>query len=308
MEPKQFDLDAGLPNVLLVGNGILCSLAKLNDTENHRWFESVMNLSEEPLTETKKVRLENIPYSVLATIVASTDDKKRNEAYSKEFKTLPITDYTLLKDLVSLGFDSILTTNYTYEIENCFNPSFSSMKNKSPYVGQIARKSAGGKIDSKYLLHTFNQFENSPPIWHIHGEERRKSSIVLTHDEYARLIYKLIEENKMNKNKYVEYKKEVRYKSWLDYFLMSNLYIVGLGMDFSEFDLWWILNRRLRENQQTGKITYFKSIYDNSNISNALSQLGICVEEFGIEAYDRNSYYIEFYREVTNYIKNDMKS
>ena len=101
---------------------------------------------------------------------------------------------------------------------------------------------------------------------------------------------------------------EVKYKSWLDYFLMSNLYIVGLGMDFSEFDLWWILNRRMRENQKSGKITYFKTIYDDNNIVNALSHLNINVQEIDVaEAYDITSFYIKFYKQVTEYIKKNIE-
>ena len=35
-------------------------------------------------------------------------------------------------------------------------------------------------------------------------------------------------------------------KSWIDHFFFSNVHILGLGLDFSEIDLWWILDRRKR--------------------------------------------------------------
>ena len=34
---------------------------------------------------------------------------------------------------------------------------------------------------------------------------------------------------------------------WLDSFVLGNVNILGLGMDFSELDLWWLLNRKKRE-------------------------------------------------------------
>lgn len=307
VEPKQFDLNNAYPNVLLVGNGVLRGLAAMNNVTCRSWPESLLNLSTNPLTEVEKEGLKAVPYSVQATVIAPTVDRERKDKYIKEFETLTIKDRSLLADLVSLKFDSILTTNYTYEIEDCFHPKFSTIKNKSAFVGQIERRSIKEKTDSKYLLHTFNQFKNSPPIWHIHGEKRRKSSIILTHDEYARLVCELIEENKINRNKYVDFENEVKYKSWLDYFLMSNLYIVGFGMDFSEFDIWWMLNRRKRENQRKGEITYFKTIYDDSRIINALCRLDVNIQEFNIKAYDRTTYYIEFYKRVTDYINNKLK-
>lgn len=310
VESKKYNVSKTLPNVLLIGNGVLQSLAEINGIKTRNWSESLIKLSDEPMTEAQKEKLKGIPYSVKATIVASAKDTNRNKKYEEVFKTLKVKDYSLLNDLVSIGFDSILTTNYTYEIENCFLHKFSDIKvkDKKKYACQIKRKSLKGKTDPKYLIHTYNQVNESPPVWHIHGEERRKSSIVLTHDEYARLLQKLLEENKVNKNKYVEYENEVKYKSWLDYFLMSNLYIVGLGMDFSEFDLWWILNRRMRENQKSGKITYFKTIYDDNNIVNALSHLNINVQEIDVaEAYDITSYYIKFYKQVTEYIKKNIE-
>lgn len=216
----------------------------------------MIRLAEEshrqPLSEFSK----QIPYALLATLVAAPEDDARHTQYARVFPTLCCADTTLLYNLVNAGFDAILTTNYTYEIENCFKPDYSALKNKAAYAFEVERQ--GDTIgDAKYLLHTYNQLADGPPIWHIHGEARRKSSIILTHDEYARLIHKLVEENKRNRNKFVEFETEVRYSSWLDYFLMSNLYIVGLGMDFSEFDLWWILNRRKREKARVGQIKLF---------------------------------------------------
>jgi hypothetical protein len=36
------------------------------------------------------------------------------------------------------------------------------------------------------------------------------------------------------------------YTSWIDLFFSHNIHIIGLGLDFSEIDLWWLLNKRAR--------------------------------------------------------------
>ena len=301
--PQEFNITQRVPNVLLVGNGILRSCAEINLLDCKSWDNHLYNLSQKQLSEKDKADIKDVPYSLKATLLAPTDDVNRHTEYGVQFKTLELSDKSLLNNLVSLGFDAILTTNYTYEIENCFKDGFNQLKDKSKYVKKISRSSLKN-IDTKYLLHTFNQFDNSPPIWHIHGEERRKSSIVLTHDEYSRLIHKLVDENIINQNKYINYQTEIKYKSWLDYLLISNMYIVGLGMDFSEFDLWWILNRRMREKAKLGKIMFFESSRMNESIKNALKALGVDVIQFSdIKEND----YISLYKEATKYIKKNLK-
>ena len=94
-------------------------------------------------------------------------------------------------------------------------------------------------------------------MWHIHGEIRRKSSIILNHDEYMRLVTRVIEWNKENRNRYEIAYTNLRFKSWIDYFIMGDLYILGSGLDFSEHDLWWLLMRRERENASIGKLVFY---------------------------------------------------
>ncbi len=302
---KTFDVNNKMPKVLLVGNGLLTSTAEINGITNNCWSESVYNLANKKLTNEEKDKLKYVPYGLVASVIAPDEDAPRHDAYQNEFKTKIFTDDSLLRDLVSLGFDAILTTNYTYEIENCFYPQYSKLKDKRKFARTIKRSSSKGKSDNKYQLHTYNEFPNAPPIWHIHGELRKKSSIILNHDEYARLINRLIDENQLNKNKYVDFATDVIYKSWLDYFLMSDLYIVGLGLDFSEFDLWWILNRRMREKAKKGKIVFFAPKDIEENKKYVLDKMGVSVEIFGnVDPKD----YIGLYKEATEYLKNEIQT
>jgi hypothetical protein len=34
--------------------------------------------------------------------------------------------------------------------------------------------------------------------------------------------------------------------SWIDLFFSTNVHIIGLSLDYSETDLWWLLNKRAR--------------------------------------------------------------
>lgn len=301
MELKKIvDLSKGLPNVLLLGNGILKTCAGIEGISPKGWDECISELS----IDNRDLPLET-PYSISATVLAPVKDKERQNKYIEVFKTLEFKKPDILKELLNLGFDSILTTNYTYEIENAFSERYNNImsKNKSKFAKSTVEREQG-----RFLLHTYNQFENSPPIWHIHGELRRKTSIVLTHDEYSRMISHLLTENKLNKNKYEKYRNSVEYSSWLDYFLMSNLYIFGLGMDFSEFDLWWILNRRMRENAQVGKVTFFRAKKDSQSVCEALKSMNVMVEPLDDIDHNREDYYEAFTKRAIKYIKDDMAS
>jgi hypothetical protein len=302
-EVQEFDLNNELPNVLLLGNGILMHCQTCNYKRAKSWSEYIVDLSSNGLTIQEQDKLRDIPYSLCAALVAPVEDHIRGDKYVEKFQTQHYQNDKVIREIVTLPFQAILTTNYTYEIENVFYSHYDKLgdKTKCKYA-RCARKNVK---DGRFLLHTFNRVGESPPIWHIHGELRRPSSMVLNHDEYARLIHHLMKENELNENKYVKYEKSLRYESWLDYFLMSNLYIVGLGMDFSEFDLWWILNRRIREKRKNGKIVYCKSHYDDSHVADALKMMGVKVQEFNISAYNKEEYYNEFYEKAIQYLKDE---
>lgn len=302
-KPKIFNLEAKFPNVLLLGNGILKSLAELNNLKSIEWIDYIISLSEKVINE-EKSKLDGCPYPLLTSILAPYSDTDRQNKYLEKYKTMEFKDNSILRDLVSLNFDSILTTNYTYEIENCFKSNYSNLQSKNNYYKIISN-------DNKQLLHTYNQFKDSPPIWHIHGELRNKSSIIGTHDEYARLINKIVQENKANENKYYFDNNSLKYSSWIDYFLMSNLYIVGFDFNFSELDLWWLLNRRMREKADIGKIYFYEPLFsgedDNSKKLFALEKMNVECMTFDFELKEDKSNFGVFYKKAIDDIKKKLK-
>lgn len=155
-------------------------------------------------------------------------------------------------------FKVILTTNYDFTIEEAFagplyNPAFLYP-------------------ESRYSL--FRRYQaGSKDIWHIHGDSARPSSMVLGYDQYAGSLQKIrnyvTEGVKIKaldyrlsspvKNGVIEFESNRSIYSWVDHFLRDHLHIVGLGMDFTEIDLWWLLLHKRRRANQTGRVFYYQA-------------------------------------------------
>jgi hypothetical protein len=117
-----------------------------------------------------------------------------------------------------LNFNNILTTNYDY--------------NFTPYATGIKTK------ETKYSLYRYQMYNNTK-IWHIHGEINAPESIMIGYEHYMSSIHNIQINQKENQ-------KENKKISWIDIFLNDNIYILGLGLDFGEIDLWWLLSYRNR--------------------------------------------------------------
>ena len=294
------------PNVLLLGNGVLRSCSPRHSMT---WQEGIKNLSDVSNIEERYQKLSCAPYTVQATVLAPFDDSVRQHRYLDVFQTLQLDDDSLLRDLLKLPFDAILTTNYTYEIENIYYSKYSALKAKREYAFFTKQKR-----DSKRLLHTYNKLGKSPEIWHIHGELRVPSSIILTHDEYAKLIGDIINYNKDNCNRYQHYNDSLKFYSWIDYLIMGNVFVLGQGIDFSEFDLWWLLNRKKRERAEFGTVHFFAPTdfrCKSPTIRHSLDQLGFFVSNCGITLNlesDLSKQYRNFYKNAITEIRNILNS
>ena len=287
---KHFNINEKRPQVLLMGNGLVYQ----NDFS---WNNFINKISK----ENKPILLDNdIPYSIKATAITDISDTIRHNKYLDVFSKYPYCFFDNLDKLLKISFDSILTTNYTYEIENHLYKDYYLLGDEAKRRKSICTAKTS---ERKYLLRTFNRLSNGVQehdVWHIHGEIRRKSSMILTHDEYARLTQRVLEYLAKRKNSYDEYYDDVKFKSWVDYFIMGDIYIVGLGFDFSEFDLWWLLNRRMRENASIGNVYFYEPISDENKLKiSTLECMGVKCENFAMEkSSGDNSFYDDFYKKV----------
>ena len=295
-QQKTYSFQARRPQVLFLGNGLFyhdCS-----------WDEFIDRCKRSDLdfNDWKNFK-DSIPYSIRANIACDFDDKIRRDKYSAQLQSLKnesniyVKDNRFLKELLDLPFDAVLTTNYTYQIENCLDKTFVE-KSNSQKNSKYARCTQKDK-DSKFLLHTFNQVNNHE-IWHIHGEERRKTSMVLTHDEYGRLSTEIGKYFRESADRYIAENEEFTVFTWMDYMLFADVYVLGYGADFAEFDFWWLLGRRMREKSPVGSIYFYEPLIDKSNVNNAsknfaLAQSGIHVEHLGFSFHDYYEDYASFY-------------
>src|SRR5690606_21775079 len=159
------------------------------------------------------------------------------------------------KRIMTSDYTEILTTNYDYAFEKSIDSNFESNK----------RILAVNKLERKYSLKRRYHLKNiDKRVWHIHGElvsprklssksqEYPEKSIMIGYEHYSDYL-ELIQENiNGKKGRRISTNQSIlsRIKSgktgdfWTDIFFTHNIDIIGLGLDFSENHLWWILNKR----------------------------------------------------------------
>lgn len=167
---------------------------------------------------------------------------------AEQMQNIPTNKYYEM--VYNLGFKNYLTTNYDY-----------SLKKKLKELGLFSKNNSTEDIYSiRRNTSILDKTEKEVcKIWNIHGEVDRPSSIMLGLDHYCGSIGKLdaylkgtyeFQENKKpvrvnsisDKIKRSEYDKH----SWVELFFNTDIHILGLSLEYSETDLWWILNKRAR--------------------------------------------------------------
>lgn len=148
--------------------------------------------------------------------------------------------------------NNIITTNYDTGVEFVLSR-----------CGYVEQKKSGVSAERVYSIRTYKVFydeeaNHTIKLWKIHGDISRIPSITLGFDQYCGSLAKLTQYIKgqyESTNKKVQCKKHMKDKcndndfdgiSWAELFFNSNVYIVGFGMDFSEIDIWWLINKRVR--------------------------------------------------------------
>ena len=290
-----------IPNVLLLGNGINRTFGDLS------WGSVIDGLSTGEFDYDQKwmEKIKTIPFS-LQTIVISSDsvsDGMKNLSKKLLPSKLEEKQANLLKDLISLPFDAILTTNYSYEIETAINPCFMVREGHASKYRHKTQKGTGPQ--EQFGIYTYLSVEGHN-IWHIHGEAARYNSMVMGHYYYGKLlgeiqkrVPELIRKYKALNNKGVPFEPH----SWIDYFLLGNVYIVGFGMDPSEMDIWWLINCKKRDFPQSGKVYLYEP---NLGKENRFAVKALC-ETFNITYNEVSArgekQYIQFYEKTIKEIE-----
>ena len=294
-----FNLDETRPQVILFGNG-------LNYQDESSWKEILRKSANEGV-ETGSFWDDDkllIPNSVYSVATGSEDDNERHRKLVKAFADYCYDDLSILEVLTRINADAFLTTNYTYDLESAivyhyFEKSKDTKSKKRFFI------SSANHYSEKYHVHTFNSI-GGRSVWHLHGELDKPQSLVITLDEYLREIGKLLEYNKQVGNKYEENSSSFSIKSWLDYFIIADVHILGLSMDFSELDLWWAINRRRRESGDNGQIYYYgyKTVEQQELVKrNVMSLMGVKImDDYELKDGDYKSLYQRIILDINEYV------
>ncbi|NME72234.1 SIR2 family protein [Flammeovirga aprica] len=265
-----------MEKTILFGNGInLLSQNALN------WN----NLLEE-LKEARIFENGNLPNTLIfERIVLEKDkvdlksahlaEKNIKDRIANNFQNIPTNPF--YKRLFELGCKNYMTTNYDYAFIKCLSDVF-TIKNNSTEEAYNIRRNTSILKDNKEVT----------KIWNIHGEINKPSSIMLGLDHYCGTIGKLDGYLK-GTYEFFQNKKKVRVRSlfkkvsdkkydgysWIELFFTTDIHIVGLSMDYSETDLWWVLNKRART-MYNGRKKLIKNniyFYTDQNISKEKEEL-----------------------------------
>lgn len=274
------------PNVLFLGNGLL----RLNNGKN--WGELLNSISKRDIPNQV---LDLVPTAMQPEVLCGTEVEEVQRQIAEVIES--VSPHQIIKDLVSLPFDAILTTNYTYEIEQALtNGKWSEYRRRKAFT--ILDGSSHVRHNTFICNMVVTADGRVVPVFHIHGEKARKGSLVLSYYSYAASVSRLFEYNKRRGNIYQEKQdssEELICHSWLDYYLLGNVYAVGFGFDTSEFDIWWATERKAREKAKHGPLIIF--LTENTD---KLTSQKVLYEAMAVkwESYRTDPDYASGYRKI----------
>ncbi len=222
------------------------------------------------------ISLTGKPYTMIYEEIASRS--KAEEKDIKQFivdkltKASPNKFYDYLRDL---NLDNYITTNYDLNLEKSFE-----------VLGYVSENTNWEEL---YRIRTYvdvRRENEQKKIWHIHGDvyEPKSISLGLNHycgtlgkmDRYFKGNYSYREKEGLDRTitinsniqDKISGKKSYDGVSWIELFFNTDIHIIGLSLDYSETDLWWLFNRRSRPlncNQKDlrNKIIYYDTVLNN---------------------------------------------
>lgn len=198
------------------------------------------------------LRLEKKPYTMIyeELVLHSTSKNEYSikEQIQQQLKEVAISP--IYEELYNFDVKNYITTNYDFSLEKVFE--------ENGYKKEFKKQETLYSIRTHVTMSTIDRSVN---IWHIHGDIDRIASIALGLDQYCGSIGKIDAYLKGNYS-YKERGEEKRLQaistklkgsasfdsvSWIELFYNTNIHILGFGLDFSEIDIWWILNKRQRD-------------------------------------------------------------
>ena len=301
-----------MPDILLVGNGI-------NRPFNaESWKDLICNALSRNNSFIAYDDIKDMPATMQIVVATAkklgscsdgiNDVRKETQKIAQRIRVENLVDDQpdLIKKFLSLPIDIILNTNYSNEFEMFAHNDASLHVFRSC---QRRTKEVKG-IEEQFRLFQYSSLGESYPdkkIWHIHGDISKPSSMVIGHYYYGKLL-KQIEDRaaKCKRNYSIALKKGFPFKpeSWVDYFLIGNVYISGLGMYLAEQDLWWLLSFKAMHFPKT-KVYFYQT---EQNMDKDVKKL---LYAYGVELITdiplSGNNYVQYYHKVIEDIEKHLK-
>ncbi|MEJ8816091.1 SIR2 family protein [Variovorax ureilyticus] len=230
---------------VLIGNGI-----NRVTNDDASWENVLRALTPQGLSLPALEHMKHKPFALVYEEILLTrmsHDKKVDEAAMKS-TIAQLVDGLRYNDfhrrVMASGVRHIITTNYDYGFEKATRQDHphAHLMRESKY-SVFRRRASGEKF-----------------VWHIHGEVEAPNTITLGYDQYSGYLQKLRTYATADResatgspfkmgNMVFDHVPGTVY-SWLDVFLRDDIHIAGLGLDYTEIDLWWAVTYKARKKAQ----------------------------------------------------------
>ena len=214
-----------IERLLLVGNS-----PNLVDGQNRRskWSEALNRLEEVAKPYLDEIpenlsfpeRMENIKNCAKPGHKGHKDVKEAIKEWYKDLcGILPSPVHKMLTPLIQNYFRYVLTTNYDFAIEKAIHSCYKQKKEGSKNYS-----------DNNIIL---KPKKGVPQVSHIHGIASNSNRIVMSSSEYKDALDSLRNPNRTDDK-----------KSWLYFFIRSELHICGLELQDNEKLIWHAIKKR----------------------------------------------------------------
>jgi len=265
--------------------------------------------------------------------------------------SLVVKEMEFKKD-IAYRLTKIKYSKYLEELQSCGVNLFLTPNFDKAFYANLTEKDnfkISDTAEQVYSLHRWHKFEldgSEMIVYPYHGEIFYPKTIELGFDHYCGAIGKIDKYVKGSyafstaRNKFVT-AISVRLKnktvlklsdfgavdhdipnilSWIDAFFFTNMHIIGFGMDFSEIDIWWILDRRARliaesnSERVINKIYYYPTDPISSTNGILLEKYKI-LRQYGVIVVPHHNInelstgqidYVGIYEEQLNNLKNNL--
>lgn len=297
-ELAAFELDYRA-QIILTGNG----LALLN-REGKKWEGIITEMLKKHRSPYPYSDIKNIPASMQAIIASNNTVDKEMGWLADELEKIEDDENQIecISKLLSIPADAILSTNYSFEIERTgYEKGKRSVYRKIRLSTKNVTKTEDQRNLYKYFQFMYGGKQKN--IWHIHGEMCKPSSMIMGHYYYGKLLAEIQNRVPILMKEYHSCQKKntpFKPKSWVDLFLISDVYILGLSMYLCEIDLWWLIECKKRNFPET-KVYFYGEAQEDVYKMLWVYGVDLCTE-VQLTKGDYKQFYIDAINDISDKI------